>query len=116
MADKIDAQHVVSTVSAQNNEASLENAIEVSIRNWATGKHIVDLLNTVRSVYHGYVAELGNDWTIGYSNGTLTPSQVRKAYISTVRHCHPDKQSSAATILIKEQAKKVFSVLTEAYF
>ena len=95
--------------------ASLEAAIENSIMSWARGKHIVDLLNSVRTVYHGYVGELGNEWIIGYANGSLTPSQIRKAYMSTVRYCHPDKQQNDATELIKLQAKKVFSVLSEAY-
>ena len=95
--------------------ASLEAAIENNIMTWARGKHIVNLLNSVRTVYHGYVGDLGNEWIIGYANGSLTPSQIRKAYISTVRYCHPDKQSNDATELIKLQAKKVFSVLSEAY-
>lgn len=99
----------------EESDEDTEMGIDISVKKWAQGKSIIDLLNSFTTVYHGHFPGLGNTWTSKFSEGALTEVEIRKAFLYSVRYCHPDKQAIDESPLIKMQAKKVFSVLSEAY-
>jgi hypothetical protein len=62
-------------------EKNLEDSIELSVKLWAQGKNIVDLLNSMTQVYQGQFPGLGDVWNSKYSDGSLKITDIRKAYL-----------------------------------
>ena len=68
-------------IDNNNDIINLEAIIDNNVKQWAQGKNIIDLLHTVRMVYHGPICEPDSDWNAAYNTGAINASHIRKAYL-----------------------------------
>lgn len=82
----------------------------------ARGKDIISMLTTIADVYHGNIHSSKQANAIQlHSNSDY--SEVRKAYLSIIRYCHPDKVHPNIPNFprVKLEAAKVFACLSDAF-
>jgi hypothetical protein len=90
-----------------------EEEIVANVKTWSRGKDVVDMIRSLKAVYHGHnLIQLDAKYVD--PSKTLSAKECRVAFLRTCKSIHPDKQAHESAT-VKIEAKVIFEVLHNAY-
>ena len=93
--------------------AKSEEEIVASVKAWTAGKDVVDMIRSIREVYHGHNLIKLDDKYMDPSK-RLSAKEARVVFLRTVKSIHPDKQAHE-TDTVRLEAKVVFEALHDKF-
>ena len=90
-----------------------EEEIVDRVKAWARGKNVVDMIRSLKDVYHGSNLVHLDAKYIDPSR-TLSAKECRVAFLRTCKSIHPDKQAHESET-VKIEAKVIFEALHDKY-